>query len=66
MLKIDIYVIAVMIYSLCVILFKGGMIQHKWNTIKRNERIFEIMLLVPYISAVSIGVFLIITKEVVL
>lgn len=66
MSKIDIFVIAVMIYSICVILFKGGMIRHKWNSIKRNERIFDILLLVPYFSAVVSGLLLIILKEVAL
>jgi len=66
MYKSDIYVLSVMIYSLCVILFKGGMIRHKWNTIKKNERIFDFVLLIPYFAAIVGGVFLIITKEVVL
>jgi hypothetical protein len=63
---IDIYVLSVMVYAICVILFKGGMIRHKWVQTKRNERIFDFVLLVPYFLAVIIGVFLIITKEVVL
>lgn len=66
MAKIDVYVISVMVFSLCVILFKSGMIRHKWTSMNRNERIFDIFQLLPYLSAVVCGVFLIITKEVVL
>lgn len=64
--KIDVYVLSVMVYSLCVILFKSGMIRHKWSSMKRNERIFDFLLLAPFIYAVCFGIFLIIKKEVAL
>jgi len=63
---IDTYIVSVVIYSLCVILLKCGAICYKWKSIKRNERIFDILLLIPYFTAVLSGLFLIITKEVTL
>jgi NhaP-type Na+/H+ or K+/H+ antiporter len=62
---IDKFVIAVMVYSICVILFRSGMIYQKRETMSKNRRIAEIILLAPYLSAVITGIVLFFLKEVV-
>jgi len=65
MQNIDLYVISVMVFSLCVVIFRSGGIYQKRESLTRHKKVVEIMLLLPYIVAVVAGFFLLITKEVV-
>ena len=64
---IDKYVIFSMLFSFCFILFKSGMINHKWALMEKKDKIFSIIGLIPYVLIFSGGIVLVfIFKEVVL
>jgi NhaP-type Na+/H+ or K+/H+ antiporter len=65
-MNIDKYVLSVMVFSICVIIFRSGIIYQKRETLSKNKKVVEIVLLLPYLSAVVAGVVLLLSKEVVL
>jgi hypothetical protein len=65
MALIDKYVLFAMIFSICLLLFRSGIMYHKWSELTKNSKIVSILLMVPYILLVIIGIVLLITKEVV-
>ena len=65
MMNIDIYVVSVMIFYLCVVIFRSGGIYQKRESLTKQKKAVEIVLMLPYIVAVVTGLFLLITKEVV-
>jgi lysylphosphatidylglycerol synthetase-like protein (DUF2156 family) len=61
---IDRYVVAVMLFSLVIIIFRSGMIFQKKENLTKQKIVVEIILLIPYILAVVYGIVLFILKEV--
>ena len=64
MTMIDRYVVAVMLFSLVIIIFRSGMIFQKKENLTKQKIVVEVILLIPYILAVVYGIVLFVLKEV--